>query len=649
MSIEWILSSAGLILMILLIRFFLRKKITPCLRYGLWLAAALRLLLPVSVLETDISILNLLPRQEAKGEAGGDGWAVSVMDSHEQGILPQTELPQSVQQRSGLSQSDRSRSDRGWAVRSQSDQFPQQRSAGRVLRLIWLLGAVGLGSVFLAVNLNYAQRLRRCRKRIPGTELPIAVQVPVYEAQMVQAPCLSGLFAPAVYIMEGALEEDKTLRFILCHEHTHYRQGDHWWALVRILCLCLHWFNPLVWLAARLSRLDGELSCDEKTLRRLGEQVRVAYGKTLLEIGIRKSSGISALRISTSMSGSGSALQERLRMIVNTPKRNPGMRILVIVLTMLLSIVTFTGRTGAREKTDADVPTEISKEETAAHRETQTAQVELHELDTADGMADESVSEPPIEQQEKSVVSNAEAELEFDEESQLFFRRIREEDELYSTTYYRYGEDDQFHMVRYVEENFSKGAVFAKLDLTYVEDGFYTLAAVADETELCRTLISMAKQSLAELYRWTGEKVETASFQVTDMGSVYFGMTPEDIRRSRIFYSRSFGTDTAYNLSNYDKSISSMYVTSGRSVWYSPVLWRVFPENPEEMTQEEIIAWYLERAPLAQESKVKRMEKSFGDTWTVQTQNGLWFEVGYDAGLKEVTDLTGPYPEIPVH
>ncbi len=246
-------------------------------------------------------------------------------------------------------------------------------------------------------------------------------------------------------------------------------------------------------------------------------------------------------------------------------------------------------------------------------------------------------------------MSNAEAELEFDEESQLFFRRIREGDELYSTTYYRYGEDDQFHMVRYVEENFSKGAVFAKLDLTYVEDGFYTLAAVADETELCRTLISMAKQSLAELYRWTGEKVETASFQVTDMGSVYFGMTPEDIRRSRIFYSRSFGTDTAYNLSNYDKSISSMYVTSGRSVWYSPVLWRVFPENPEEMTQEEIIAWYLERAPLAQESKVKRMEKSFGDTWTVQTQNGLWFEVGYDAGLKEVTDLTGPYPEIPVH
>ena len=398
-----------------------------------------------------------------------------------------------------------------------------------------------------------------------------------------------------------------------------------------------------------MARLDGELSCDEKTLRRLGEHVRVAYGKTLLEIGIRKSSGISALRISTSMSGSGSALQERLRMIVNTPKRNPGMRILVIVLTMLLSIVTFTGRTGAREKTDADVPTEISKEETAAHRETQTAQVELHELDTADGMADESVSEPPIEQQEKSVVSNAEAELEFDEESQLFFRRIREGDELYSTTYYRYGEDDQFHMVRYVEENFSKGAVFAKLDLTYVEDGFYTLAAVADETELCRTLISMAKQSLAELYRWTGEKVETASFQVTDMGSVYFGMTPEDIRRSRIFYSRSFGTDTAYNLSNYDKSISSMYVTSGRSVWYSPVLWRVFPENPEEMTQEEIIAWYLERAPLAQESKVKRMEKSFGDTWTVQTQNGLWFEVGYDAGLKEVTDLTGPYPEIPVH
>lgn len=617
MSVEWILSSAGLILMILLVRFFLRKKITPSLRYGLWLAAALRLLLPVSVLETDLSILNLLPRQELKGQAGGDGWGVSAADSHEQSVQAQPELPQSV----------RPRPDPGGAVRSQSDQFPQQKSAGEVLRLIWLLGAVGLGSVFLAVNLNYAGRLRRCRKHIPKTELPIAVQVPVYEAQMVQTPCLSGLFAPAVYLMEGALEEDKTLRFMLCHENTHYRQGDHWWALVRILCLCLHWFNPLVWLAARLSRLDGELSCDEKTLRRLGEQARVAYGKTLLELGIGKSPGISALRISTSMSGSGRALQQRLRMIVNMPKGNPGMRILVIVLTMLLSIVTFTGRAGAQERTAVDEP--VSE-----------PPMERQEEDIG--------SNVPMERQEESIASISEAELAYDEESRLFFRRIRE-GELYSTIYYRYGEDDQLHMVRYVAENLSKGAVFAKLDLTYVEDGFYTLAAVADETELCHTLISMAKQSLAELYQWTGEKVETASFQVTDMGSVYFGMTPEDIRRSRIFYSRSFGTDTAYNLSNYDKSISSMYVTSGRSVWYSPVLWRVFPENPEEMTQEEIIAWYLERTPLAQEIKVKRMERSFGDTWTVQTQNDLWFEVGYDAGLKEVTDVTGPYPEIPVH
>ena len=641
MSVEWILSSAGLILMILLVRFFLRKKITPCLRYGLWLAAALRLLLPVSVLETDLSILNLLPRQELKGQAGGDGWAVSVADSHEQSVEPQTDLPQSLQAQPELSQSVRPRPDPGGAVRSQSDQFPPQKSAGEVLRLIWLLGTVGLGSVFLAVNLNYAGRLRRCRKRIPKTELPIAVQVPVYEAQMVQTPCLSGLFAPAVYLMEGALEEDKTLRFMLCHENTHYRQGDHWWAFVRILCLCLHWFNPLVWLAARLSRLDGELSCDEKTLRRLGEQARVAYGKTLLELGIGKSPGISALRISTSMSGSGRALQQRLRMIVNMPKGNPGMRILVIVLTMLLSIVTFTGRAGAQEKTAVDEP--VSEPPMERQEEDIGSDAPMERQEESVG------SNVPMERQDESIASILEAELAYDEESRLFFRRIREGDELYSTTYYRYGEDDQLHMVRYVEENLSKGAVFAKLDLTYVEDGFYTLAAVADETELCRTLISMAKQSLAELYQWTGEKVETASFQVTDMGSVYFGMTPEDIRRSRIFYSRSFGTDTAYNLSNYDKSISSMYVTSGRSVWYSPVLWRVFPENPEEMMQEEIIAWYLERAPLAQEIKVKRMERSFGDTWTVQTQNDLWFEVGYNAGLKEVTDVTGPYSEIPVH
>ncbi len=57
------------------------------------------------------------------------------------------------------------------------------------------------------------------------------------------------------------------LRHVLTHEFTHYRHGDHLWSMLRCLALAVHWWNPLVWLAAELSRRDAELACDEGALK----------------------------------------------------------------------------------------------------------------------------------------------------------------------------------------------------------------------------------------------------------------------------------------------------------------------------------------------------------------------------------------------
>ena len=241
--------------------------------------------------------------------------------------------------------------------------------------------------------------------------------------------------------------------------------------------------------------------------------------------------------------------------------------------------------------------------------------------------------------------------VEIDEEKRWIMEETRDGGGRYSTTCYRYDENNQLHMVKYAEENLAPDAVFENLELVYVEDAEnpYALPAIADGRELHATLIAMAKQALTELYRWTGAKVDAACFQVTDMGGVAFGMTPEDIMHSRIFLDRQFGADTAYNLSNYEKSISSLYITSGRSAWYSPVLWHDFPDRMEGMTEEEIIIWYLERIPTVNGCRVKSVEKRYEDMWTIQTQDGDWFEVGYDVGLREITMVAGPYPDIPVH
>lgn len=93
----------------------------------------------------------------------------------------------------------------------------------------------------------------------------------------------------------------------------------------------------------------------------------------------------------------------------------------------------------------------------------------------------------------------------------------------FCTTYYRYDDAGQLHLIRYVEVNGAEDALFNRLDLTYVEDdGPYTLEATADEERQEHILVSMAKQALSELYEWTGEKVETACFRASNIGSVVF-------------------------------------------------------------------------------------------------------------------------------
>ncbi|MCM1124964.1 MAG: M56 family metallopeptidase [Lachnospiraceae bacterium] len=849
MSIEWIVSSSALILLVLLVRFLFKKKISPCLRYGLWLIIALRLLCPFSISGTRVSILNLLPEltwERAVNESGQiiyeqNGGADGTMagfgaasnapealiiekDADEQGIETANwdAEDQSIGQGKSIEQSKSMEHQAvNWDTMWESDGEAVELFAeygkriftivsekftngneidiSMILRLIWILGAGICGSIFLLVNVDYSRRLKSGRERIETENLPVLSAIPVYKTEMIQTPCLFGVFAPAVYVTEDTLKEEQTFRFVLCHENTHYMQRDHWWAFVRVLCLCVHWFNPLVWLAADLSRQDGEMACDEKALKMLGDKVRLNYGKILLELSAGKSA-INGWRISTTMSGNARQMKERLGMIVNTPGRKRGMQILVVVLAALLSVVTFTGKSRAQEsenlyaedgeraaadaetntdkanadETNADkanadesntaeknadeknapagsegykdnltemenqasrenggdkaqevefyreiTPVVIGEKEYELWSEGHTSEYGFYIIDAinlvdpdspekyVDSIRTEEISRAhwntPVEQEAIAVestrrngglltadlnfdgwndlcfegwITNANepyycmlwnpdlkqyefstvlCNVEVDEEERFIIESTRDGDGQYSTTYYRYDEERRLHMIRYVEENLSPDAVFEQLDLTYVEDedSIYMLPAIVDEEDIFQyspyTLLAMAKQALLELYQWTGQKVDTACFEVTNLGDVFFGMTREDVIHSRVFYSRAFGADTAYNLSDYDKMISSMYITTGRSAWYSPVFWNVYPDQMDKMTDEEIIIWYLEQTPLVKDCKVKSIEKRYADMWTVQTETDVWLEVFYNAEIKEIGAVTGPYPDYPEH
>ncbi len=121
-------------------------------------------------------------------------------------------------------------------------------------------------------------------KRSLATALPLRDNI--YLAEGIPTAFVLGLFRPRIYLPAGL--EPGEQAYILAHEQHHLRRWDHVLRLAAFGALCLHWFNPLVWLAYIYSGRDMEMSCDEAVLRRMGGDVRADYAVSLLRFSTQR-------------------------------------------------------------------------------------------------------------------------------------------------------------------------------------------------------------------------------------------------------------------------------------------------------------------------------------------------------------------------
>lgn len=143
--------------------------------------------------------------------------------------------------------------------------------------------------------------------------------------------------------------------------------------------------------------------------------------------------------------------------------------------------------------------------------------------------------------------------VEVDKENKLVVSATNDGGGQYSTTYYKYDDKNQLHMVRYVEENLSPLAVFPKLDLFYYGDDVNALPAVDVYDEEVGAYVGVrvheltyyAKKALEEMYAYSGYGVEQAYFMAYDSGKIVFGHTEEDMKQGRHFYSGSYNSPSS--------------------------------------------------------------------------------------------------------
>ena len=350
--IQWGFTSSALILIVLAARHLFRKKLSARLKYALWGVVLLRLLAPFQVeLPAASGVLPVLASNLAPEVADVELYALrtyshplsedSLAEMREGGIDSGTVLAtQAPIYTFGDLELEghttcRVLSDTG------VDTYFFYTTLSKFLTALWAIGAVCAMWVIFSSNHRFLGRLRYYRHALEGVDAP----VPVYTAAHLPSPCLFGVFQPAVYLTPQAAEGPDTLRHVLAHELTHYAHKDHIWSLLRCLALALHWYNPLVWLAAALSKRDGELACDEGAVARLGEEARIPYGRTLVDMVAAQSlRPADLLSCSTAMTGGKKSIQRRVAALVKKPETAKTALFAVIALVALSLVFVFAGR-----------------------------------------------------------------------------------------------------------------------------------------------------------------------------------------------------------------------------------------------------------------------------------------------------------------
>ncbi|MGN0587270.1 MAG: M56 family metallopeptidase [Oscillospiraceae bacterium] len=239
------------------------KKLPKKYSYMLWSILGIRLLCPLSF-SSAASLFNLI-RPETKS-----GSMTYIPDNIEHSAAPEViAAPQSV------SQVNEAINGSLPAAAPNNSVEPLQIIMG-IAAAVWLLGAV---IMLIYTIVSYL----RVRKTVSGS---ICKDGNIYVCGGISSPFVYGIIKPKIYIPEGVPEKD--MQYIAAHERTHISRGDHIIKLAAMAALCLHWFNPLVWISYRLMVRDMELSCDERAVRSFGEDVRRDYANALLNMSVKQ-------------------------------------------------------------------------------------------------------------------------------------------------------------------------------------------------------------------------------------------------------------------------------------------------------------------------------------------------------------------------
>ncbi len=165
-------------------------------------------------------------------------------------------------------------------------------------------------------------------------KLNIKTRVELSCNSLIVSPMLIGFFRPRIILPIGELE-DKELSYIFVHELIHYKQRDMFYKWLIQIVVCVHWFNPFVYLLEREVNKSCELSCDEKVISVLDDTARREYGDILISF-LKSNNLYKSSLASVTLTEGAEQLKERLGAIMKFRKKS---KVIIAITTIFTAVV----------------------------------------------------------------------------------------------------------------------------------------------------------------------------------------------------------------------------------------------------------------------------------------------------------------------
>ena len=333
------LSGSLLILLLLLFRPLYRNRLSKSWQYYIWIVVILRLLLPVT---PETSLAGSLFSLEEMRRADSTAAPVSPND---QSMTAYNTIKHEAGSSDDLIRDAATAENSPSASTVSPDKEAYNGDHSQIFFFLWLTGALLLFVRKLTVYQSFVKYVDAGSRPLEDIGLlenfghimeqnRIKGAVDLYVNSLVSSPLLIGFLRPRIILPHTSLSESD-FYYTALHELTHYRRRDMFYKWLSQLTVCLHWFNPCVYLMSREINRLCELSCDERVIATLSDNARKSYGTTLIN-AVGAGGSYKDTLASVTLHESKELLKGRLNAIMQYKKCSKPIKFITLLVTGIL-------------------------------------------------------------------------------------------------------------------------------------------------------------------------------------------------------------------------------------------------------------------------------------------------------------------------